>query len=440
MPSGSRRGSARLFSEGEHPVTRPDVVITGVGTLSPLGIGREAFTASLRAGRSGIGPITLFDSSGLPVRIAGEVKDFDPKTYVTPRKSLKLMARDCQLGVAASVLACADAQVRPGSVAPDRFGVVLGADSIGSTLEISEEPYRRCVVDGQFRYERWAVEGAAVSFPLNFLKVLPNMIASHISIAHDARGPNNTIHHGDVSSLLALCEAARAIQRGAADAMLAGGASSQMNPFDWVRHCLIGRLSPSREDPQTVMRPFDLARSGQVHGEGSTVFVLERREHAEARGANIRARIAGSSSVYVPAGGAAGQRRSIARALAAALADAGLAPRDVGHVNAHGLSTAIDDAIEAAAIREVLGAAAVTAPKSYFGNLGAAAGATEMLASLLAIQDGSVPPTLNYRNPDPRCDVNIVRDGPLKRAVPNALLLNATFAGQATALVLSAPN
>lgn len=133
-------------------MTRPDVVITGVGTLSPLGIGREAFSALLRAGRSGIGPITLFDSSGLPVRIAGEVKDFEPKGYVTPRKSLKLMARDCQLGVAASVLACADARVRPGSVAPDRFGVVLGADSIGSTLAISEEPYRRCLVEGQFRY------------------------------------------------------------------------------------------------------------------------------------------------------------------------------------------------------------------------------------------------------------------------------------------------
>jgi 3-oxoacyl-[acyl-carrier-protein] synthase II len=395
---------------------------------------------SLRAGRSGIAPITMFDPTGLPVRIGGEVKGFEPKQFVKPRKNLKIMARDSQLGVAASVLACRDAGIEVGGVAPDRFGVVLGADSIGSTLDASEASYRECIVDGTFRFERWALEGAAASFPLNFLKVLPNMIASHISIASDARGPNNTVHHGELSSLLALCEAAGVIQRGAADVMLAGGASSQMNPFDWVRHCLMGRLSPSDEVPERVMKPFDADRSGQVHSEGATVLVLERREHASRRGAAPIARIAGWNTVFSMNSKRETTGRALIRALAGAVDDAGLTPAAIGHLNANGLSTPTDDPIEAAAIRTVLAAVPVTAPKSYFGNLGAAAGSTEMLASLLALRDGVLPHTLNYQRPDPNCDVNVVRDTALEGGSPNALVVNATRGGQATAVVLSEPS
>ncbi len=418
-------------------VSRAEVVITGIGTLCPLGIGREAAEESLRLGRSGIGPITSFDPSGLPVRIAGEVKAFDAKQFVKPRKNLKVMSRDSQLGVAASVLACRDAGIALGTVAPERFGVVLGADSIGSTLDASEASYRECLIDGRFRWERWSKQGAAASFPLSFLKVLPNMIASHISIAHDARGPNNTMHHGELSSLQALSEAASVIQRDAADVMLAGGASSQTNPFDWVRHCLMGELSPSTLQPERVLRPFDLQRSGQVHSEGATVLVLERREHALERGAVPIARIAGRANVYSAATKRELSCEAMMRAMSGALNDAGLHPGNVGHVNAHGSSTATGDPIEAKAIRAVVGTAPITAPKSYFGNLGAAAGATEILASLMSLRDGAVPITLNYERPDPRCELNVVAGAALEGRPPTALVLNTTSAGQATAIVLS---
>lgn len=421
-------------------VLRPEVVITGVGILSPLGIGREVVEQALCAGQSGIGPITLFDPSGLPVRIAGEVKEFDPKRFVKPRKNLKVMARDSQLGVAASVLACEDAEILRGDVDPERFGVVLGADSIGSTLDASEASYRECLVDGSFHFERWAKEGAAASFPLNFLKVLPNMIASHISIAHDARGPNNTIHQGEISSLQAVTEATNVIQRGIADIMLAGGASSQMNPFDWVRHCLIGKLSPSEESPETVLKPFDAQRTGQVHSEGATVFVLERKEHALARGVEPIAKISGQATAFCAGGGYEFDEHLLIRAMSGALADAAIGKRDVGHVNAHGLSTPTDDPVEAKAIRAVFENVPTTAPKSYFGNLGAAAGATEILATLIAIRDGIIPFTLNYEQPDPDCNVNVVAREPLQGRPRTALAVNATRTGQATAIVLSAPN
>lgn len=421
-------------------MSRPEVVITGIGTLCPLGIGRTAVEEGLRSGRSGVGPITFFDASGLPVRIAGEVKDFDAKEFVKPRKNLKVMARDSQLGVAASVLACEDAGVSRGDVDPERFGVVLGADSIGSTLEASEASYRECIVDGVFQFDRWAKEGAAASFPLNFLKVLPNMIASHISIAHDARGPNNTIHHGNLSSVLALAEATNVIQRGVADVMLAGGASSQMNPFDWLRHSLIGKLSPSDDPPESVMKPFDSRRSGQVHAEGATVFVLERKEHAVARGADPIAKIAGHATVFNRTGRCECDHRPIIRAMAGALADAGMAPGSIGHVNAQGLSTPTDDVAEAKAIREVLEDVPTTAAKSYFGNLGAASGATEILVSLAAIRDGMIPFTLNYEHPDPACNIRVVAREPLQGRPGTALKINATGSGQATAIVLSTPN
>jgi len=414
-----------------------DVVITGIGVVAPIGIGKCPFWESLWAGQSGIRPISLFDASGLPVRIAGEIPQFNPKSYITNRKSLKVMARDSQIGVAASVLACQDAGITPGKVAPDRFGVLLGADRISGSIEDSQAPVNKCLVDGRFDFSRWGSDGLAVSFPLSFLRVLPNMIASHISIAHDARGPNNTIHQGDVSSLLAIAEAARVIQRGAADVMLAGGASSRMSPYDWVAHCALGRLSRRNGDPATVLRPFDADRTGEVYGEGAAIFVLENRRHAEARGATILARLAGAASACEVYNGTF-KGTGLKRAMAAALAEAELGPNDIGHVNAHGASAPISDAIEAQAIRDTLGEVPVTAPKSCFGNLGAAGGAVEMAATVLGFCHGVVPRTLNYVHPDPQCPVHVVSHEPLAGRSPTAVLINTTPLGQAAALVLAA--
>ena len=416
-----------------------EVVVTGVGIVSPIGIGREAFWQSLCQGRSGVGTIERFDPSGLPIRIAAEVRDFDAKRYVAQRKQLKVMCRDAQLGVAAAGLACRDAGLGPGQIDPERFGVVLGADRICTALDDSEPSYRACLVEGRFDFSRWWSEGAAASFPLNFLKVLPNMIASHVSIAEDARGPNNTIHQAEASGLLAVAEAASVIRRGAADVMLAGGASSQLNPFDCVRHCVMGRLSRRQDDPAAAMRPFDADRDGQVFGEGAAVFVLESRPHAEARGAEILARLRAAASACD--GRNADRSASLRRAMQLALAQADLPVERLGHVNAHGLSTPEDDAIEARAIADVVPDVPVTAPKSYFGNLGAAAGTMEMAVSVLAFGARLVPPTLNYRRPDPRCPIRVIHGEPmpLGDSESSALLVNRTAAGQAVAVVLAGP-
>jgi 3-oxoacyl-[acyl-carrier-protein] synthase II len=417
-----------------------EVAITGVGVVSPIGVGKEQTWDSLLQGRSGVGPIRRFDPGELPVQIAGEVEDFDLKAYVKPRKSLKVMARDTRLGVVASTLARQDAGIAKGQVDPERFGVILGADPICGALEDSEASYRACMVDGEFDFRRWATDGMAATFPLSFLKVLPNMIASHVSIAQDARGPCNTIHQGDLSSLLAVSEATRVIQRGAADAMIAGGASSQLNPYHWIRLCLGGELSTSQEDPTMVLRPFDADRDGQVRGEGAAAFILENRRHAEARGATILARVGGCASTCEPRNGGPPKGIGLRRAMSLAMEEAGFKPSDVGHVNAHGVSTVAEDEIEARAIHACLPETPVTAPKSYFGNLGASGGAVEMATSVLSFAEGLVPPTLNYRRPDPKCPVSVVRDEPLKTGKNTAVAVNWTWMGQVAAVVVSGPN
>ena len=198
-----------------------------MGIVSPIGIGWEAFWDALLAGHCGIGPVTQTNLSGMPPQLAGEVRNFDAKKFVANRKGLKVMSRDAQLGIAASMLACHDAGIVTGKIDPERFGVVLGADPICSPIQESEATYGACVADGRFDFRLWGTKGMTASFPLGFLRVLPNMVASHVSIAQDARGPNNTIHEGEISSLLAVIESASVIQRGMADVMLAGGASSQ---------------------------------------------------------------------------------------------------------------------------------------------------------------------------------------------------------------------
>ncbi len=414
-----------------------EVVITGVGVVSPIGIGKQLFWDSLCAGQSGVGPITTFNPEGFPVQIAAEVKDFDPRAYVKQRKSLKVMSRDAQLGIAASVLACRDAGIEDGTVDPERFGVILGADRISNPVEDSEGPYRSCIVNRQFDFSRWATAGMAAAFPLGFLKVLPNMIASHVSIAHDARGPNNTIHHAEVSSLLAVIEAARVIQRGAANVMLAGGASSQMTPFDWSCHYAIRQLSQRRDNPAEVVRPFDANRDGEVCGEGAGAFVLESRQHAEARGARILARIVGCASTCEPRNGQPLQGVGLKRAIQAALGEASLEPRQIGHVNAHGTSTIAEDELEARVLHECMPNVPVTAPRSYFGNLGAAGGAVEMAASVLAVANHRVPATRNYQQPDPKCPVEVIAGQPRESACPTALAINWTRFGQAAAVIFT---
>ena len=267
-----------------------DIVITGLGVVSPIGIGCEPFWESLASGSSGIRPVDLFDASSLRVRFGGQIPDFDAKLFVRPRKSLKVMSREIQLGFAAADLAMTDAGIAAGSLDPERFGVVYGSDMIYADLEDLADTYRRSIRDGQFDFHLWSEAIHEELHPLWLLKHLPNMAASHIAIAHDARGPNNSIVLGDVSSLLAISEAADVIRRGWADVMLAGGTGCRLHPT-----ALVARgdalLSHRADNYQAACRPFDRDRDGLVNGEGAGAILLESREHAERRGARIRGEV-----------------------------------------------------------------------------------------------------------------------------------------------------
>jgi len=318
------------------------------------------------------------------------------------------------------------------------MGVLFGAEPIPCDLDELVGAFRACMVSGQFDFRQWGTKALPEMFPLWMLKYLPNMPACHIAIAQDARGPNNSIALDDASSLLAVAEGVRVIERGHAEVMVAGGVSSRISPALWVRSHVY-HFNRSATEPTAASRPFDAGRNGMVPGEGAAAFVLESRAHAEARRAAVLGRVLGFSSAFEPnRDGRPLTGMAIRAAIAQALKQAGLGPDDIGHVNAHGAGTRDDDRIEAQAIRATLGDVPVFAPKSYFGNLGPGGGAVEMAASVLALARGLVPATLNYERPDPECPVNVVAGAGQPSRRPTALLLNHTAYGQAAAVVLGA--
>ena len=350
-----------------------DIVVTGVGVVSSIGIGKEPFWAGLCTGRSGIRRLGTFDDPALPAPIGGEVADFDAKQYVRPRKSLKVMSRDIQLAFAAADLACVDAGLRERPIAPERLGVIFGAAIIPGELDEMIGTYRNCMVDGQFDFCRWAPSAMAELFPLWMLKYLPNMPACHIGIGQDARGPNNSITMGDVSSLSALIEATRIIERGQADVMIAGGVGVGLHPIIWGRS-EAGRVSWRRGDPAAASRPFDAERDGRVNAEGAAALIVEPLAHAQARGRRSSPACSAVPPRSSPAVFALATRRATAGAtapfgeqLSARMRDAGLTPDELGCIVAHGTSSVEDDRLEAQAIQSVLGDVPVTAPKGNFG-------------------------------------------------------------------------
>lgn len=415
-----------------------EVVVTGLGAVCPLGVGRDAVWATLDEGRSGVRPVPLFEGLDVPFRYAGLIEGFEPKEYVQPRKTLKVMSSEIQAAYSAAVLAMQDAGLAKESVAPERMGVVLGSEMLYGELGELADTFRHCAVDGVFCHERWAEHAMKDLFPLWMLKYLPNMAACHIGIANGACGPNNSIVEGGASSLLALLEAAQAITRGHADVMISGGSGSSVSlgalTFRGCRH-----LSRWSGPPEETPRPFDARRDGTVCGEGAGMVVLEAREHAEARGANILASLLGGSQLFEPAHD--GQERrgtAIAGTITASLSAAKVQPQDVGFVSAHATGSIAGDALEAQAIQRTLGEAPVTAFKSYCGDIGAASGSVELVATILALQQGRVPPTRNYEQPDPDCPVNVIHGEPLPLTRRIAIVLNQSTTGQAAAAVLAA--
>lgn len=420
----------------------PRVVITGVGVVSPVGIGNDAFWRSLIGGCSGIGFLRAFPHERLPCKLAAEIEGFDPRKYIKQRKLLKVMSRDIQLGVCAASLAVEDGRLAPGGIDPERLGVVYGAGRISSAPHELLDAAAFCAREHEFDFGLFGEECLSQISPLWLLPQLPNMPACHVSIEHNARGPNNTITSREASALLALSEGVSTIQRGAADCMIVGACGSDVHPLDIARLSLVEHHSRG-EDPARGCRPFDMDRDGCIPGEGAAAFLIESLDFARARGAEIYAEVLGV------AGGCDGQAHQsdgggtgLVRSIQAALRQAGIEPREIGHINAHGKATRADDLVESRAYHRALGDAAdsipVTGLKSYFGTFDAGAGAVELAGSLLALRHGAVPRTLNCEHPDPECRLNVVHDEPLPLRNLTVLSVNRTTLGQSAAAIVRA--
>jgi 3-oxoacyl-[acyl-carrier-protein] synthase II len=411
-------------------------VVTGIGVINPIGQNATAFAEALARGQSGIRAIQAFDPSALPCRIAGEVANFDPKKFIAKddRKSLRVMARAIQLAVCAAQLALDDARVVKEKLDPTRFGVEFGAGLLPTELPELGPAAQLSTKDGAVDMKKWGEHGIESITPLWMLKYLPNMMACHVSILHNAQGPNNTITESDVASLLALGEAYRVLRRNQADVLLVGGADSRINPLSMVRQCLFGNLTHRNEEPEKACRPFERQRDGTVLGEGAGVLVLEDLEHARRRGAPIYAEVVGFAAAFDRSRSGSGPVRTIR----AALGQAGVRPEDIDHINANGLGSVKLDAYEAAVLHEVFGPCRppvpVCAVKSAIGNLGAASCLNELAASVLACKQGTLPATLNYDEPDPACPVAVTR-APLPVRKAHFLKIGFTEMGQCAAAV-----
>jgi 3-oxoacyl-[acyl-carrier-protein] synthase II len=421
------------------------VVVTGLGVVAPNGVGKEAFWKACVEGRSGVGPIRTFDASAHPVKIAAEVPDFDVNEFIPPqhRKSLKIMSRAMRFGVAASALAVRDSGLELTREDPERLGVVMGTGLVPMDLaEVAPILADSCDENGRLVAKRLGKRGDGALFPLWLLKYLPNMIAAHISMVHNAQGPNSTLTTACSAGTQAVGEAFRLIQRGDADLVLTGGADSRTDPLLLLAYTALGALSRADRPPKEVSRPFDGQRDGFVLGEGAGVLVLEEMERAKKRGAVVYAEVLGLGSsfdayaVTKPDPDA----RGAARAIRWALHEAGVDHHDVDYINAHGTSTRLNDLMETTAVKAVFGEGVRALPmssiKSMVGHLIGAAGAVEAVALALTLQDGVVPPTINQTHPDPDCNLDYVPNMARDMAVRTAVSTSFGFGGQNAALVM----
>lgn len=434
------------------PSNRRRVVITGLGLISPLGSTPADFWSALAAGRSGVSLVSLLPADRQPLKYAGEAKQFtgeveefgplEKERKKAIKKGLKVMCRETRMAVAAAQLALADAGFAEKPLDPETSGVVLGSDYMLTMPEDYEAPMKKCADTGEFQFTRWGSDGLDQMTPLWMLKYLPNMPASHIAIYNDLRGPNNSLTMREASSNLAIGEAFRTIQRGHANAMVAGATGTRILPMQAIHALQTEQMAAENCDPTKASRPFDKNRTGMVAGEGAGMIVIEELEAAKARGANILAEIVGFGSSNVADENLVGKCDvALAHAIRSALRDAKLEPAAIGHLNAHGLGTTERDADEARAIREVFGDAAdkvpVVALKSYFGNLGAGSGVVELIASVLALKEGRLPRTLNYESPDAACRLAVTRDDQTSPG-RNFLNLSVTPQGQAAVIAVAA--
>lgn len=421
------------------------VVITGLGIVSPIGIGIDTFWEHLANHQSGVAKLQLLSDNSLPENMGAEVSAFSDenakKLYLKPlRKSVKVMCREIQLGVASACMALEHSVVDLSTIDHERLGIDFGADLMLSPPDNLKDAAFACLDSegGEFQADSWGENGLRRMEPLWLLKYLPNMPACHIGIYADARGPNNSITQAEAAGNLALTEAFHIIERDHADVMIVGSTGSRLLPTKTI-HALMWLECAPGPDPRC--RPFDLNRNGQIAGEGSCTLILEDQAHARARGAEIYGEVLGAGSACItPQRDPDAIRLSLAAAMRQALRDAKLTPEQIGHINANADGTKERDQQEAQAILDVFGEYGkqipVTAFKSYFGNSGAGCGIMEITGSIVGLKHGVIPATLNYETPDPDCPLNVVHGDNLPTENKIFIKTNVTRIGQACAVVI----
>ncbi len=396
-------------------------MVTGVGLVTPLGIGADASWEALRAGKSGIGRITQFDASAFSCQIAGEVKDFDPARYIE-KKEIKKMARFIQFAIAASEFALTDSGLKCTPDNEERVGVYIGS-GIGG-FEVIEREHKNLLEHGPRRISPFFIPATII-----------NLASGHVSIRAGAKGPNSAAATACTTSAHCIGDSFRLIQHGDADAMICGGAEATVTPMGVGGFAAMRALSTRNDEPERASRPWDKDRDGFVVGEGSGVLILEELESARARGARILAEIVGygmsADAFHVTAPPDNGD--GAFRVMRNALRDAGIRPEQVEYINAHGTSTDVGDRAETMAVKRAFGdhayKVAVSSTKSMTGHLLGGAGGIEAGITVLAIRDQVAPPTINYETPDPACDLDYVPNCARPMKIEYALSNSFGFGG-----------
>ena len=420
------------------------VVITGIGVVSPNGICREDFNKAIVEGRSGVSQIESFDTSGQAVKIAGEVKNFDVIPFLGEhRKNAKSMSRAVRFAVGAAAMAMTDSGLDTSRLNPERFGICMGTGITPLDVnEIAGSISRGLDPDGRLDLGRFSQAQSEQMCPVWLLKHLPNMGAAHLSILHNAMGPNNTIVTACAAGTQAVGEAFRLIGRGDAEVMMAGGYDSRLDPLLMVAYSSMNAVSRSNRPAGEVSRPFDGQRDGFVLGEGSAVLILESLQHARRRRAQIYAEVTGYGSSFDAYGltRPEPEGKGAALSMRSALREAKLDPADINYINAHGTSTRLNDIMETTAVKRVFGDRARSIPmssqKSMVGHLIGACGALEAAATALSLQSGVIPPTINHNVPDPVCDLDYVPNTAREKGLDSAISNSFGFGGQNASLVL----
>jgi 3-oxoacyl-(acyl-carrier-protein) synthase len=428
-----------------YPTTgRRRVAITGIGLVTPVGNDVESTWSALLAGRSGGAPITLFDASGFPVRIAAEVKGFDDAA-AGDRKLLKLTTRPHRFALAAAEQAFVDAGLRPTAATATRWGCAVGAGMMTSEYVDLAVTHAHAGADGELHPDLLLTDPAA-NDPMVFCRSQATAGIALLTRRYGIRGYSTSVHTACASGGQALGTALKLIRRGAIDCALAGGFDSMISPVGLGGFCLLSAVSPDNDAPERASRPFDATRNGFLLGEGAGFLVLEEWSSARRRGARIYAELAGDgnslSSYRITDSPPDGD--GPIQAMRAALADAGAGIADIDYLNAHGTSTPMNDRSESAATHAVFGRevarVGVSSTKSTMGHLIAAAGAVEVAACALAIDRGEMPVNANYREPDPDCALNLVINAPRRQRVRMAMSNSFGFGGSNSCVVLRHPD